>query len=692
MEEYKLKELLNQMTVREKLAQLTQLTGGFFTGSEKEKITGPMQKLDISYEDIKHIGSVLNIKGAKNLKEIQKRYLKGNKHHIPLLFMADVISGYKTSFPVQLGLSCSWNMNLVKQSARATAKEATAAGLHVTFSPMVDISHDPRWGRVMEGNGEDPYLGYMLAKAMVEGFQGEDLSHRDALAACVKHFASYGALEGGREYNVSDITRRSLLQTYIPPFQGAIDAGCAMVMSAYNPLDGIPITCNSWMLKDVLRHHMGFNGVVISDWATVNEITVHGASETNEEAALKSIEAGLDIEMMSSNYLHYLERHYEKPAIKNAVDDAVYRVLKLKNDLGLFENPYKGADEQKEQELFFCKEHRDIAKHCAEESIVLLKNNGVLPLKKEDSVILVGPYATTQSLSGLWSIFGDDSNTISVYEGLKKRYPQLASVKGCHYLDDEKSLITSFYFGKKKTVSSYKKRDTEIMPEANTDEAQLLQEALKACGDKDIILLALGEHIMQSGEGGSRTNIKLPDVQLRLLKSLTKLNKKIVVILFNGRPLDLSDIVDDCDAILEAWYPGTEGGEAIASILCGEVNPSAKLTMSFPRTVGQIPVYYNHYHTGRPKNEDDQNDRFKTGYIDCLNEPLYPFGYGLSYTKFKYSDCQLSSTIMKDKPLQISVKIKNIGDMEGQEIVQLYIQDVAGSVIRPVKELKGYQK
>jgi beta-glucosidase len=660
-----LTSLIKKMTLDEKIDQLLQLAAPFYEGSASEgQITGPMAEMGITKDHINNSGSVLGASGAKEITNIQKAHLKKNRLGIPLLFMADVIHGYKTIFPVPLAIGCSWDLELAEKMAEISAKEASVSGVHVTFSPMVDLVRDPRWGRVMESTGEDPYLNSLFARSFVRGYQGTDLtSDVYRVAACVKHFAAYGAPEGGRDYNTVNMSERQLRESYLPAYKAALDEGCEMVMTSFNTVDGIPATGNKWLMRDLLRNEWNFDGVLISDWGAVKEMIPHGVAEDEKEAALKAIQAGVDIEMMTTCYVHHLKELVENGIVEEAlIDEAVMRILKLKEKLGLFENPYRGANEALEKEIVLCEEHRMQARKLAAKSCVLLKNNDVLPLQKGKKIALIGPFAQNNDILGPWSWLGSKEDAIQLDAGLKMKIdPTLLKVaKGC---------------------------------DIETGSEEMLKEALDVAGDADVIILALGESSEMSGEAGSRANIRLPKVQLELIEKVKELNKPMVAVLFNGRPLDLHGVVEHVDAILEAWYPGTEGGAAIADLLYGDANPSGRLTMSFPYSVGQIPVYYNHFNTGRPKDAPDAQERYVSQYLDIPNEPLFPFGYGLSYTKFSYKEAKLSHSVLTtEQPIVASVQVTNIGTMKGEEVVQLYVRDLVGEVVRPVKELKAFEK
>lgn len=634
-----LNKLLLEMTLDEKIAQLMQLSGEFYHAVEAE-ITGPMDDMGISSDVVKNSGSVLGVTGAEEVLKIQKEHLEHNRLGIPLLFMADVVHGYKTIFPIPLAIGCSWDMELAQESAAVAAKESAVSGTHVTFAPMVDLVRDPRWGRVLETTGEDPYLNSEFAKAFVRGFQGNDLTNDlTKIAACVKHFAAYGAPEGGRDYNTVDMSQRRLREEYLPAYKAALDAGCEMVMTAFNLVDGVPASGNKWLMRNILREEMGFNGVLISDWGAVKEAIQHGTAEDERGAAYSGINAGVDIEMMTPCYINTLKDLINDGEVdESLVDEAVLRILELKEKLGLFDNPYRAANVEAEEAVVLSADHRESARKVAEASTVLLKNEGdILPLAKDLRVALKGPFADSNDILGAWSWKGRMEDTVSLADGFKNIGAQLAD-------------------------------------------------------DADIVVFALGEPSLWSGEARCRADIRLPDEQIQLVAQMKQLGKKVIVVLFNGRPLDLHGVLDVADAVLEAWYPGTEGGNALANIIFGDVNPSGKLSMTFPYSVGQVPVYYNHMNTGRPNIEGAPNE-YVSKYLDIPNEPLIPFGFGLSYTTFLYEDLQLStSEITLDETLKVSVKVTNTGNRTGKEVVQLYIRDLVAEVSRPLKELKRYKK
>ncbi|WP_162012216.1 beta-glucosidase BglX [Streptococcus sp. S784/96/1] len=680
MEQEKLYQLMNSLTLKEKIGQLIQLSGDFF-GNDNIS-TGPIEELGIDNEMIQYTGSILNVSGAKNTIKIQKEYLAQSRHKIPLLFMNDVVYGYRTILPIPLGQGATWNPNLIRNGYEHISKEASKAGVHVTFSPMVDLVRDPRWGRCLESTGEDPYLNSQFAKAVVEGFQG-DLNHNQ-LASCVKHFAAYGAAEAGRDYNTVDMSERRLRQDYLPAYHAALEAGAKMVMTSFNTIDGIPATANKWLMKDILRDEWGFDGVLITDYAAIKELIAHGVAVDDAHASQLALEAGVDIDMKTACYANQLQPLLKEGRISlELIDQAVWRVLTLKNDLGLFENPYRGAD-LNEENYMRTSDAREIALQASREALVLLKNNNnLLPLDfKTQKIAFIGPYVDSKFLTGLWAINGKTEEIASIKDVvISMDAPHVTFTKGCDYLDDYSKLGKFGEF-----VSNFKiNTDDEIKKD--------LQEAIIIAKESDIIVLALGEHMLESGEAGSRTQLGLPEIQQCLLNEISQLGKPIVLVLFNGRPLVLTEIENKVDAILEAWFPGSEGAQAIVDILNGTYNPSGRLSMSFPYTVGQIPIYYNSFNTGRPVAVHDDNNRFASQFLDAPNTPLYPFGFGLSYSQFSYNNLKLSSNILSiGSPITISVNITNTSSIAGTETVQLYVRDLVSSVVRPVKELINFEK
>lgn len=660
-----LEKLLAEMTLEDKAAQMLQLVGSYFVGAEEDgEITGPMESLGISEDAVKQVGSELGLSGAAKLIAVQQHHMANDKLAIPLLFMADIIHGYKTIFPIPLAIGCAWDVELAEQSAAIAAKESAVSGLHVTFAPMVDLIRDPRWGRVMESTGEDPYLNSLYAAAFVRGFQGDDLTNDlNRVAACVKHFAAYGAGEGGREYNTVDLSEWQLREYYLPAYKAALDAGVELVMTSFNTVHGVPATGNKSLMRNLLRDEWGFEGVLISDWAAIMELIPHGIAEDEKEAALKAILAGVDIEMMTSCYVKFLPELVRSGEIEEVlVDEAVMRILQLKNKLGLFENPLRGANPELEQEIVYCEEHRQVARQLASKSIVLLKNDNVLPLSKSQHIALIGPFASSKDILGSWSWRGAEGDIHTLEQVLKGKISE-ANVK----------------------VSTCE----AVHVVTETELAQAIEVAKYA----DVIVLALGESSEMSGEGGSRSDIRLPQAQLELVQAIRKLNKPMVTLLFNGRPLDLHGVIEQSSAVVECWFPGSEGAFAISDVLYGDVNPSGRLSMSFPYTLGQVPVYYNHFQTGRPMKASEPDNRYTSKYLDIPNEPLFPFGFGLSYTTFSYGELSISSDqLTKESSIEVKVTVTNTGSYAGEEVVQLYIRDISGEVVRPMKELKGFKK
>lgn len=684
MQEAKLKTLLDSLTWTEKVGQLVQLSGDFF--HSEELAVGPKKKLGITQETIDVVGSVLNVTGAETTRDIQEKYLKNSRHQIPLLFMADIIYGYRTIFPIPLGLGATWNPALIEEAYGVIARESRSAGAHVTYAPMVDLVRDARWGRCLESTGEDPQLNADFSAAMVRGLQQEYGGDFEGIASCVKHFAAYGAAEAGREYNTVDMSERRLRQEYLSGYKSAVDAGAKMVMTSFNTYDGVPVTGNEFLLKELLREEWGFDGVIISDYAAVQELIAHGVARDEREATLLAMQATNDIDMKTGCYANELAPLVKEGALDpGLVNDAVWRVLKLKNDLGLFEDPYRGSTVQKEQDTLLTEENRALARKVAQEAIVLLQNKEeLLPLTpNKETILLVGPYGDEQDLIGLWAVHGKSTDVVSIKAALEKELTQetFAFEKGCDLLADYQFL--GEFGATKEQIHSLGMTESE--------KEAALNKALEAGRQADIIIYAMGEHTMQSGEAGSRTDISLPAIQKEFIEKMTALGKKNILVAISGRPLTLTKEVEQMDAIIQAWFPGTEGGNALVDILFGKANPSGRLSMGFPENVGQLPMYYNEFKTGRPLNSSTHRGRFVTKYLDSLNSPLFPFGFGLSYGTVSYEELTLSTTQMTEK-LSVSIKLKNTSEYEQLETVQLYVQDVTGSVVRPVKELKDYQK
>lgn len=684
--EEKVDSILNLMTVDEKIGQLNLPVSGDIT-------TGQAQSSNIAKKiEEGKVGGLFNIKSVEKIYEVQKIAIEKSRLKIPLLFGMDVVHGYQTTFPIPLGLSSSWDLELIKQTAQMAAKEATADGINWTFAPMVDISRDPRWGRVSEGSGEDPFLGSEIAKAMVQGFQGNDLTKNNTMLACVKHFALYGAPEAGRDYNTVDMSRIRMYNEYLPPYKAAIDAGVGSVMASFNEIDGVPATGNKWLLTDLLRDDWGFNGFVVTDYTGLYELIPHGMGDKYQVAEL-ALKAGVDMDMAGDSpaipaaFVKTLKQSLEDGKISMSdLDTAVRRMLTAKYRLGLFNDPYKYCDLNRSKTEVFTPENRMFARKVASESMVLLKNeNNLLPLKKSGTIALIGPLANTAvNMAGTWSVATKQNLSIPLLEGLK-------SVAG------DKTKVLNAKGSNVDYDLEYEKRITmfgKAIPRDGRTDKQLLDEALSIASKSDVIIAALGETAERSGECSSVTNLQIPQVQKDLLNALLKTGKPVVLVLFTGRPLAITEENEHVPAILNVWFPGSEAGLAISDVLFGDVNPSGKLTATFPRNVGQVPIFYNHKNTGRPLgNNDGTFEKFKSNYIDVRNEPLYPFGYGLSYTEFSYSNLKLSSNQLNTNgSIEVSVDVTNSGNYDGKEIVQLYIRDLVGSLTRPVKELKGFQK
>lgn len=681
MEKRELEALLKEMSLEEKVGQLLQVLGYYYIEEAKKIVTGPEFGLKLSDEMIEQAGSAMSVRGAKVVKKIQKEYMEKHPHHIPLLFMMDVIHGMKTIFPAPLAQAATFDPELTREGSEIAAREAAATGLQVAFSPMADLVRDPRWGRVVESFGEDPYLSACFVKAQVEGLQGFDMKEEGRVCACIKHFAGYGGAEAGRDYNTVNLDTHTFKEFYLKGYQAGIDAGAGMVMTSFNTIDGIPATANHHLMRDILRGEMGFDGVLISDYAAIKETIAHGYSENEEKAAENSLRAGVDIDMMTATYANHVAGLVQKGVLEETLlDESVMRILELKNKLGLFENPYKDADAEKEKELLLCPAHRAAARKAASRSFVLLKNEEVLPVDTRQKIAFIGPYTDRKQMLSSWAITGDANDSVTIKEAAEEVFDADRTVylPGCPVLTPG--------FG----AAQLRLKTEEELPEETIREMK--EEALKAAKDADLVIMPLGEHYMESGEATSKANIEIPEIQLELLEEVVRVNPNVVVVLFNGRPLDLRKVSRLAKAILEVWLPGTEGGHAIVDVLTGKVNPSGKLPMSFPYSVGQVPVYYNAYSTGRGDFEGC-TDHFRSRYLDIPNEPLYSFGYGLSYTKFELSAPELTaSTLTKDGSLEASVTLTNKGTCVGTETLQLYIQDVFGSVVRPVKELKGFRK
>jgi beta-glucosidase len=669
--------LMKKMTLDEKIGQLNLPGSG-------DIVTGQAKSSDIG-KKIRdgQVGGLFNIKTVAKIKEVQRVAVEESRLKIPLLFGMDVIHGYETVFPIPLGMSCTWDMQLVERSARIAANEASADGINWTFSPMVDISRDPRWGRVSEGNGEDPYLGSQIAKAMVNGYQGTDLTKNNTIMSCVKHYALYGAAEAGRDYNTTDMSHQRMYNEFFPPYKAAVDAGVGSVMASFNEVDGVPATANKWLMTDVLRKQWGFKGFVVTDYTGINEMMAHGIGDLQTVSA-RALMAGIDMDMVGEGLLLTTKKSLKEGKVTMAqIDAACRRILEAKYKLGLFDNPYKYCDTNRAKTEIFSTANRKEARSIAAQSFVLLKNQGnVLPLKKAGTIALIGPLANNkENMPGTWSVAAVNENATSVLAGLQQVAGDKVKIlyaKGSNLDADSILEERATMFGK--TLYRDRRPDSVI-----------LKEALDVAAQSDVIVAAVGESAEMSGESSSRSNIQIPALQQKLIKALLATGKPVVLVLFTGRPLALKWENENVPSILNVWFGGSEAGYAIADVLFGDVNPSGKLSTTFPQNVGQVPLFYNHKNTGRPLGT--WFEKFRSNYLDVSNEPVYPFGFGLSYSNFSYSDITLSSNLLKgNQTLTATVTVTNTGNIDGKEVVQLYIRDLAGSVTRPVKELKGFQK
>ena len=648
-------KLLGQMTLDEKIGQMTLFTSDW-------DVTGPSLRPQYK-DDIKSgkVGAVFNAYTAKYTRELQRIAVENTRLKVPLLFGYDVIHGHQTIFPISLGESCSWDLQEIETSARIAAEEATAQGLHWTYAPMVDIARDPRWGRISEGAGEDTWLGSLVGAARVRGFQGKNLKDNNTLAACVKHYAVYGAAQAGRDYHTVDVSRQTLYNTYLPPFKACVDAGVATVMTSFNEFEGIPATGNEYLIEDVLRKDLNFKGFVVTDYTSINEMVPHGYSRDEQQAGEQALNAGVDMDMQGGVFMNHTKKSLQEGKVtEKEIDDAVRRILKTKYDLGLFDDPYKYCDEEREKQVVMSQANLDAARRIARKSIVLLKNDSeTLPLKKSQKIALIGPFANDKrSLIGSWSAAGDWTKARPVFPAMEQYAPgKITYSKGCNISDDS---------------------------------MQYFSLAIKAAREADVVVMCLGEQWDMTGEAASRAKLGLPGIQQTLFNRIQMLGKPVVVVLMNGRPLCIPEVDEKAAAILETWYLGTMAGPAIADVLYGEYNPGGKLTTTFPRMEGQIPIFYNMKNTGRPF---DANNKYTSKYLDAPNTPLYPFGYGLSYTTFSYSEVSLDKNEMKSgEKVRASVTVTNTGKYAGEETVQLYIRDMVGSMTRPVKELRGFKK
>ncbi len=666
-------DLMKKMTVEEKVGQLNLAAVGF-------DVTGPILNKGVD-EKIKKglVGAVFNTFTPDAVQKLQELAVTQSRLKIPLLFGYDVIHGHKTIYPIPLGLSTSWNLDLIERTARAAGEEASADGLNWVFSPMLDIARDPRWGRVSEGSGEDPYLGSEIAKVMVRGYQQDDIAKTNSVMACVKHFALYGASEAGRDYNTTDMSKIRMYNEYLPPYKAAVEAGAATVMTSFNEIDGIPATGNKWLLEDLLRRDWGFNGLVVTDYTAIMEMVHHGVGNSEQVCEL-ALEAGTDMDMVSEYFINNLPEMVKTGKINiQFIDKACRRVLETKYKLGLFENPYRYIDAKRAETEILNDAKLALSKEAAVKSMVLLKNNNLLPLNADKKIAFIGPLVADQrNMLGNWSGAGNWKKSTSIQMALEQQFGagKFLYAKGCNLIEDKEML-------KKINNGGVVSRDKKTPQE-------LIDEAVQTAQGADVIVAVLGETFNMSGEAASRSDIELPENQQELLRALKKTGKPIALVLINGRPLALQWEDDNMDAILESWFPGTKAGDAIVDVLFGKAIPSGKLTMTFPRNVGQIPIYYNHKNTGRPFSE---TQKYTTKYLDVSNEPLYPFGYGLSYTTFSYGDIALDKTnLKKSGKMTAKVAVTNTGKQEGTETVQLYIRDLVGTVTRPVKELKGFRQ
>ena len=662
-----LETLLAGMTFDEKIGQLAQYNATLLRATDAE-ITGPDVKLGIDKEDIKNVGSVLNFKTVEDVIEMQKRHLELDRNKIPLVFMMDVIHGCRTIYPIPLALGASFDEELVADCTKMAAKEASACGIHVTFAPMVDYVRDARWGRVMETCGEEPLVNSRMGATQVKAYQGDSPANIDNVAACVKHFAGYGGAEAGKDYNTVDVAERTLREFHFPAYKACIAAGAKLLMPSFNSLNGIPSTANKWLMNKVLKDEWNYDGVVISDYNAIGELIKHGVAADKKEAARLAFEANCDIEMCSSAYYHHLKELLDEGVITmEQIDAAVMRVLKFKDSIGLFDDPYHGASVEREKEVCLSDENRKIARRAAADCAVLLKNDGVLPLKENiKTLALIGPFADEHKIIGFWACYGKNEESVSVKEGFEAALPKtkIITVKGC---------------------------GNEL---SDTDRSGF-KAAIKAAKKADAVILCLGEPQDYSGEGNCRTDLTLPGVQEELAREVAKVNKNTAALLFNGRPMVFTSLAKEVPALLEMWFPGTEGGNAAADIILGKVNPSGKLTMTFPKASGQCPIYYNRTNTGRPKSveADDVRKTYCSSYIDCGNLPLYSFGHGLSYSNFVYEGLELDKTEMdKNGEIKVTVTVYNDSDVCGKETVQLYMRDMVASVVRPIQQLIDYKK
>ncbi len=672
-------ELMAKMTLEEKVGQLNLPGSG-------DIVTGQTSSSDIGLK-IKEgkVGGLLNLKSVEKIRDVQKVAVEETRLKIPLIFGMDVVHGYQTTFPIPLGLAASWDMGLIEKSARIAAQEATADGICWTYSPMVDIARDPRWGRIAEGSGEDAYLGSQVAEAFVHGYQGNDLTKKNTMMSCVKHFALYGAAEGGRDYNSTDMSFQRMYNEYLPPYKAAVDAGAGSVMCSFNDINGIPATANKWLLTDLLRGEWGFNGFVVTDFTGINELMEHGLGDLQTVSAL-ALKAGVDMDMVGEGFLTTVKKSFDEGKISQAtIDQACRRVLEAKYKLGLFDDPFRYCDVNRAKTEIATPENFKAAREIATQTFVLLKNDKeTLPIQKKGKIALIGPLADSRkNMAGTWSVAVDHDQSVTVIEGFREVVGKEAEIfyaKGSNIVDDPKLDEWSGSWG-----------ESGIDPDRTP--AQLRDEAVEVASKCDVVVAVMGESAEMSGECSSRSDISLPGSQQELLEALLKTGKPVVLVLFTGRPLILNWENENIPAILNVWFGGSTAGQAIADVVFGAVNPSGKLPVTFPQNVGQIPLYYNHKNTGRPLGDDEWFTKFLSNYLDVTNDPLYPFGYGLSYTSFNYSGLKLDqNNLTGNQTLKASIDVTNSGKYDGEEVVQLYIRDLVGSMTRPVKELKGFQK
>ena len=658
----KLREIVTAMTVREKAAQMTQLNANLIATDENGEITGPALEMNLTKNDVYSVGSTLNYTGVEKMMSMQKDHLERDPHKIPLMGMMDVIHGCRTIYPVPLALGCTFEPELVERLCSMAARESAACGIQVTFSPMVDLARDARWGRVVETTGEDPYMNSLYAAAATRGYQGDDLGDNHKVAACLKHFAAYGAAEAGRDYNTVDMSERTAREYYMKAYKAAVDAGIAMAMTSFNVYDGIPLTANKKLTQDVLKKEWGFDGVIISDYNAFGEMKTHGYEQEGARIASRAFEAGEDIEMMSLNYLDNMEKLVKSGRIdEKQLDESVLRILKLKRDLGLFDDPMRGMSAEREKNECLTAENRALAREAAEKSSVLIKNDGVLPLKTGKTA-LIGPFADNGNIMGTWRCYGDAADTITVKNAMESAGMAFGYACGC-------------------------------AKEIFADDKSGFEEAIALARRSQSVVMCVGEDQDYSGESKSRADITVPALQVELIKEINKVNDNVILVIFTGRPLVLTDILPLCKAAMVVWQPGTEGGSAIVNLLTGKSNFSGRLAMTFPRHVAQCPIYYNHMNTGRPKPDENYKGAYVSMYIDVPNSPILPYGYGLSYSRFDISPVKLSADkLERGGKITASVSVTNNSDTDGEEVIQMYLHDLYASRVRPVKELKAYKK